>query len=169
MGRRKLVRGATPVLIAILATVGTNYYLRSTPYFTLAPLFAILAMGIYHGGITSGIIIALLIGAYGFYASPNLIRAGIIALSLLLIVGPIAVLRRRIDNVNTILARLRHLDAIIAGTELRWPHLTEKEKRDLIREIQHHIAHILTLTLGWHELALEREALLDDYVKDKEG
>lgn len=162
MAQRNWVRCCIPILLALGIAWIINTWVGQS-YFTLAPLFAVLAMGIYHGGALPASMIALLIIGYSFYASPDMIRAFIISVSTLFIVGPIVILRRAADNANTILKQLRDLDIFMTGLETKWPTMNEAERKRSIIQARYKITHILTLALGWHELAAEKEAVLDEY------
>jgi hypothetical protein len=161
----KWIRCSIPIAAAALAIFIIETVARGTPYFTLAPVFAILVVGIYYGGTIAGTVIGLGIIIYSFYASPDLARAIIISVSVFFIVAPIIFLKRLMDNADEILARLRDLDVQITGAEIRWPHLSEAEKLTLIRQLQHRIANLVTLNIGWRELFRERETVLRDYDK----
>lgn len=166
--RRKAVRGGAVIAITAAVIFILDRLLgHSTSSLTLAPAFAMIVMAIYHGGTWGGIGAGLLVSAYTLYAIDDSLRAITIIASILAIVVPIVILRRTVDNGDRLLAQLLDLDTYLAGSVYRWRNMTDGEKWEIIKVIHHKMAHIRTLTRGWHDLAEERERVLDDYeVKD---
>jgi hypothetical protein len=146
-----------PIVLAVLTVAILDEY-RGGVYFTLAPLFAVMAIGIYYGGTVTGGIIGLVIATYSAYSlyDVSLIRSAIIIVSVILIIAPFAILRRALDNTDSILDRLREIDILTTGLLARWHNMSEAEKRQTIEQIQHKVANLLTLTIGWLTLAREQ-------------
>ena len=164
----KTLRRYGPVTLAILG-IAILDPLRGGVYFTLAPLFAVLALGIFAGGIVGGGWVGLTISLYSVYSlhDVSLIRAGIIIATTVVILALFATLRRDLDNTSMILSRLRDVDIHLTGTIARWHNLSEAEKRQTLEKIHHQIATILTLTIGWVSLANDQNRVQRDYDKDK--
>lgn len=150
------------IIIAISSIYITDHFASGKPYFTLAPLFAIVVMSAYHGGLFTSILVGLMVGGYGFYASPDFIRALIIFASIALIVIPVAILKRSVDNKDIMMSRLRDLDILLSGIEARWLNLSEAEKRGAVGQARHKVSNMLTLSMGWIELAKERSKVLKE-------
>lgn len=162
------IRSAGPVAIAVILLFGLELT-RGTSYFTLAPLFTVLAMAIYYGGWKSGSIVSVLIIGYSVYAGNdlNVIRSVIIALSAIGIIAPISILRLVSDNTNTIRAELRDVDIQLVGILKRWPNITEAEKREAVTKAHYKVAHILTLAAGWLELIHGKNSVIRQYENRK--
>jgi hypothetical protein len=164
--QRKTIRysvliGETAIVIFILDQI-----LRDHTSFTLAPAFAMIVMSIYHGGTIAGIGSGLIVSAYAIYAVPDPLRAIIIIGSIIAIVAPIVILRQAVDNGDRLLAKLLDLDTYLAGSVFRWENMNDSERWEIIKVIHHKMAHIRTLSRGWHDLAMEREQVLDDAYED---
>lgn len=153
-----------PIALALLAVVILDQY-KGSSYFTLAPLFAIMAIGIYYGGTVTCAVIGLIISGYSVYSlyDISMIRAFIIILSVVFIIVPFVFLRRVLDNTDALLEKLREIDIQLLGLLVRWHDLSEAEKLQIVRQLQNKIANLLTLTIGWLTLAREKNKVIRDY------
>lgn len=162
----ELIRVFVPVIISLIFVVVLDGF-RGTPYFTLAPLFPILAMAGWHGGLVSAVAVGVVMGWFGIHAAAdiNIIRTLIIICSVIMTLIPIIILRKSLDNAGGILSQMREIDIQLTGTLQRWRSLSEADRLAAVKQLHHRIAHCTTFAMGWYELAREKESVLRDYEK----
>jgi hypothetical protein len=148
------------IIVLVIYYVAMVKYGFTIPSFT--PLFPIVIMACWHGGVYSCFSTGILVAGYTVYVVDDPLRVALIIISLIATIIPVSILqwyRRRIGTVSNLMKDMREINSILLAGMVHWPDMNDEEKWQMVESTHHKIADIFTVMRGWHMLAKERSTL----------
>ena len=155
-------------LIIFLVTL-LIFSLVSVP--TAAWAISGIVLSAYFGGLRIGLLAGVIASVWTWwflgYDINRLLQVSVNLIFTGGLVGWLKHSKRRGDSailrVDTNIVKLKRIGIMADELLANWNHFDDNEKRQHVRLILEHISQLVTLTQGWHDLYVEKEAILSDY------
>lgn len=159
-------------LAILIIFLGLAETYRGTASFTLAFPFAMVSVCAFVGGLWISIISALVVSIYAIYSNLDILRAVQIVGALsanIAIVEYLRVKARQVDTADRALNEMWGLHALVTGAIADSPDISRRPAQmfDLLIQIRHKLANILTYTQGWRDLAEDKRKVIDEALEEE--
>lgn len=138
-----------------------------TAAWTISGIVLSAYFGGFRIGLFAGLVASIWTGIYLGYDTNRLLQ---VSFNLVLVGGLVGWLKNRrrygekaIKHIDTNIVKLKRIGIMANELIANWNHLDDYNRKQQVKLIYDHITQLTTLTQGWHDLYLEKEAVLEDY------